>query len=176
MAIRKELPQSNKGRENEGAEGAVDPGPAPIGATVPGAPLNVNESKDIKDHRAEIQAYREVTGDPTGAARNSAEAGALASAEAVTPGSVAPNNAVLDAQEKAADEARAQALKDSGAKVEKPKKRAAQQLKAVNYPIRDPFTGVLVSMEGTVEKVEVTNWMQAQINAGLVVIIGTEKE
>lgn len=59
-----------------------------------------------------------------------------------------------------------------GATVEPPKPRAKQRLMSkTDYNFVDPTNGVRVPMgEPTARKVEVSNWMQAQIDAGLVAI------
>ena len=147
---------------NKGAETAVDPGEAPLAQERTALDNGIPPTKEEVEA---IQEYKEVTGDPTGAARNSAEAGVLAVANATNP-ETSPE--VLENIAKAQEEARAKALKEAGAETVKTKPRSAR-LKAVKYPMKDPKTGAYIPLEGTVEKVQVSNWMQAQIDIGLVV-------
>ncbi len=150
--------KSQQGFE-DGNETAVDPGEPP--AVAP-------EGQELsKDDQEALDTYKEETGDPSGTAKNSAEAGIIAAAEAQIPGVVVPNtNAAV-----AAKRAQEQARQLDGAKPEKAKPRPNARLKALKYPMTDPLNGVKVPLEGTASKVEVTNWMQAQVEAGLVAVI-----
>jgi hypothetical protein len=165
MAIKKHGESVKNG--DDGQEGANDPGPAPLAnaAALPPA----SGTKEAKDQDKAVQDYREVTGDPSGAAKNSQDAGVLASAEAINPGSVVESPAVREAKNKAAEEERARVAKEQGAEYVKPKPPRKARLKAMKYPLTDPKTRVRVPLEGTPEKVEISTWMQAQINVGLVV-------
>ena len=58
-----------------------------------------------------------------------------------------------------------------GADLQVAEPRAKQRLKAKHNLIFCPYSKVRVPVEGTASKVEISNWMQSQIEAGLVEIV-----
>lgn len=152
--------KKSQGEVEDGNETAVDPGTPPVAPADGMPPLD-------KKEQAKLDEYKEVTGDPSGTAKNSMEAGLIAAAEAQIKGSAVPaNNAAVAAQR-----AREEARQAEGAKAAKAEKRPDARLKALKYPMVDPTNGVRVPMDGTPVKVPVSNWMQAQIDAVLVEVI-----